>query len=36
MTRTKSKYPKLTEREAEVMEQLWERGELTVRQLLEA
>lgn len=36
MPRSNSKYPKLTEREAEVMEQLWERGPLTVRQLLEA
>ncbi|MCM1449231.1 MAG: BlaI/MecI/CopY family transcriptional regulator [Clostridiales bacterium] len=36
MPKCKSKYPKLTEREAEVMEQLWERGPLTVRQLLEA
>lgn len=35
MSRTKSKYPRLTEREAEVMEQLWERGPMTVRRLLE-
>lgn len=35
MPRTKSKYPKLTEREAEVMEQLWEHGPMTVRQLLD-
>lgn len=35
MPRTKSKYPRLTEREAEVMEQLWERGPMTVRWLLE-
>ena len=34
MPRSNSKYPKLTEREAEVMEQLWERGPLTVRQCL--
>lgn len=36
MPRSNSKYPKLTEREAEVIKQLWERGPLTVRQLLEA
>ncbi|MDE6286961.1 MAG: BlaI/MecI/CopY family transcriptional regulator [Muribaculaceae bacterium] len=35
MPRTKSKYPRLTEREAEVMEQLWEHGAMTVRQLLD-
>ena len=35
MPRTRNKYPRLTEREAEVMEQLWDRGPLTVRQLLE-
>lgn len=35
MSRTKSKYPRLTEREAEVMERLWENGEMTVRQLLD-
>ena len=35
MPRTKSKYPKLTERETEVMERLWERGAMTVRQLLD-
>ena len=35
MPRTKSKYPKLTEREAEVMEQLWEHGAMTVRELLD-
>lgn len=36
MPRSKSKYPRLTEREAEVMKQLWERGPLTVRHLLES
>lgn len=35
MPRTKSKYPRLTECETEVMEQLWARGPLSVRQLLE-
>lgn len=35
MARTKSKYPRLTDRETEVMEQLWVKGPLTVRQLLE-
>ncbi len=35
MPRTKSKYPRLTERETEVMERLWEKGAQTVRQLLE-
>lgn len=35
MPRTKNKYPRLTERETEIMEQLWEKGALTVRQLLE-
>ena len=35
MPRSKSKYPKLTEREAEVMEQLWEHGAMTVRELLD-
>ncbi len=34
MPRTKSKHPRLTEREAEVMEQLWEHGAMTVRELL--
>lgn len=33
MPRTKHKYPRLTEREAEVMEQFWRRGPLTVRAL---
>lgn len=35
MIRKYSKYPKLTDREAEIMEQLWKRGALTVRELLE-
>jgi len=35
MIRTKSKYPRLTERETEIMEQLWDKGPLTVRQMLE-
>lgn len=34
MSRTKSKYPRLTERETEVMERLWESGAMTVRELL--
>lgn len=35
MTRPKSKYPKLSEREAEIMSMLWQRGPLFVREMLE-
>lgn len=31
----KNRLPRLTEKEAEIMQMFWERGELTVRQLLE-
>lgn len=31
----KNQLPRLTEKEAEIMQMFWERGELTVRQLLE-
>lgn len=34
MTRTKSSVPRLTEREAEIMEMLWQRGPLFVREML--
>ncbi len=36
MTRPKSKYPRLTDREAEIMSLLWERGPLFVREMLES
>lgn len=34
MTRRKSAYPRLTERETEIMEMLWENGPLFVREML--
>lgn len=34
MTRRKSAYPRLTERETEIMEMLWENGPLLVREML--
>ncbi len=36
MKRKTEKYPKLTEREAEIMGMLWERGPLFVREMLES
>lgn len=35
MARPKSKYPRLSEREAKIMSMLWERGPLFVREMLE-
>lgn len=34
MTRPKNKYPRLTERESEIMKRLWEHGPLFVRELV--
>lgn len=36
MARPKSKYPKLSDREAEIMSMLWKRGPLFVREILES
>ncbi|MCM1066442.1 MAG: BlaI/MecI/CopY family transcriptional regulator [Muribaculaceae bacterium] len=35
MTRKKAPYPRLTDRESEIMSMLWERGPLFVREMLE-
>ena len=34
MTRTKARFPRLTERESEIMTMLWEQGPLFVREML--
>lgn len=36
MARPKTKYPKLSDREAEIMSMLWKRGPLFVREILES
>ncbi len=35
MARPKSKYPRLSERELEIMSMLWQRGPLFVREMLD-